>query len=181
MFDRDKASRDEAMGVVRVLVSEMDGQERAHTLQPMKGCKVPSGEVVMICSALLATNSADYATEPSVAELRRMPAKPSGPKPNAPKPAKPTTPKPTKPTTPKPTKLTTKPSKPSTPKPVGTSPEPTASPTPTRASEGEESTAGSAGNAVVPVVCTAMMDRLEELGVFRTEGVFRISGELADM
>jgi hypothetical protein len=33
MFDKDKGSRDDPMGVVRVSLSEMDGQERAYALQ----------------------------------------------------------------------------------------------------------------------------------------------------
>ena len=33
MFDKDKRSRDDPMGVVRVPLSEMDGQERAYALQ----------------------------------------------------------------------------------------------------------------------------------------------------
>jgi hypothetical protein len=41
-----------AMGEVRVLVSEMDGQERSYKLQPTTGCKAPKGEVVMSCSSV---------------------------------------------------------------------------------------------------------------------------------
>jgi hypothetical protein len=42
MFDRDKGTRDEPMGEVRVPVSKMDGQERSYMLQPTKGTLPPS-------------------------------------------------------------------------------------------------------------------------------------------
>ena len=57
-------------------------------------------------------------------------------------------------------------------------PPPAVSPTLNQISEDEESTAESGGNSV-PEICTAMMDRLEVLDVFTTEGIFRVPGELA--
>ena len=50
MLDRDKGSKDDPMGEVRVPVSEMDGQRRSYALRPTKGCKAPKGDIVMTCT-----------------------------------------------------------------------------------------------------------------------------------
>ena len=44
MFDKDKRSRDDPMGVVRVPLREMDGQERAYALQ----VRVPIGSSYLV-------------------------------------------------------------------------------------------------------------------------------------
>jgi Ca2+-dependent lipid-binding protein len=69
MLDKDKGSKDDVMGEVRVLVSEMDGQKHSHKLQPTwKGCKVPKGELTMTCTSL----SVGACTQPTLVRYKTL-------------------------------------------------------------------------------------------------------------